>query len=85
MNDLDLIRRLARGFIWLGATACGIQLILAIPAVHSWSGFLLTVSDTLGRLSSTVGLGAVILALASIAQSFRQEVENPGPSTELWP
>ena len=85
MNDLDLIRRLARGFIWLGAPACGIQLILAIPAVHSWSGFLLTVSDTLGRLSSTVGLGAVILALASIAQSFREEVENPGRFTERRP
>lgn len=85
MNDLDLIRRLARGFIWLGAPACGIQLILAIPAMHSWSGFLLTLSDTLGRLSSTVGLGSVLLALASIAQSLRQDVENPGPSTEQQP
>jgi len=72
VNDVDLLRRLGRGFIWLGAPASAIYLLLSLPSVGSFSGFLLTIADTIGRLSATVGLGAVLLALATIAEAFRQ-------------
>lgn len=71
MGDLELLRRLGRGFIWLGALSCGIYLLLALPSVRSFSGFLLTLADTVARLSSTVGLGAVLLVLTKIADSLR--------------
>lgn len=72
MSDVELLRRLGRGFIWLGGPACGIQLLLALPSVGSFSGFLLTIADTIGRLSATVGLGAVLLALTAIVEALRQ-------------
>jgi hypothetical protein len=70
-NDLKLLRRLARGFIWLGVVACGAHLLLAVPSVSSFTHLLVIVIETIGRLSATVGLGAVLLALAEIADSIR--------------
>ena len=72
VSDVELLRRLGRGFIWLGAPACGIHLLLALPSIRSFSGFLLTIADTIGRLSATVGLGAILLALTSIIEAFHQ-------------
>lgn len=82
MSDLELLRRLGRWFIWLGAPACGIQLLLALPSIRSFSGFLLTISDTVARLASTVGLGAVLLALAIIAESLQRAAAIPQPAEE---
>jgi len=70
MHDFELLRRLGRAFIWLGLPACVVQLLLALPSAGSFTGFLLIVSDTIAKLASTVGLGAVLLALALIAQSL---------------
>jgi hypothetical protein len=69
-NDLGLLRLLAKGFIWLGAVACGAHLLIAVPGVASFTNLLLIVIDTIGRLSATVGLGAVLLALAAIAEGI---------------
>lgn len=71
VNDLQLIQRIGRGFIWVGAAACGIHFLLALPGVGSFSGFLLTLADTISRLAGTVGLGAVLLTLAEVAETLR--------------
>lgn len=71
MKNLALLRILGKGFIWLGAIACGVYLLLALPTVSSFSSLLLTIADTVGRLSATVGLGAILLALAEIADALR--------------
>jgi hypothetical protein len=68
LKDLRLLRRLAKGFIWLGAVACGAHLMLAVPSVSSFTHLLVIVIETIGRLSATVGLGGVLLALAEIAE-----------------
>jgi hypothetical protein len=70
-KNLALLRLIAHGFIWLGTVACGAYLLLALPNVSSFSSLLLTVIDTIGRLSATVGLGAILLALAEIADGLR--------------
>lgn len=71
VNDAELLKKLGRGFIWLGGGACVIQLLLSLPGVGSFSGLLLSLADTIGRLASTVGLGAVLLVLADISESLR--------------
>ena len=71
MKNLDLLRLLGKAFIGLGALACGVYLLLSLPTVESFSSLLLTIADTVGRLSATVGLGAVLLALAEIADAIR--------------
>jgi len=73
-KNLALLRLLAKAFIWIGAVGCAAYLLLALPSVSSFSSLLLIVIDTIGRLSATVGLGAVLLALAEIADGLR----NPG-------
>jgi hypothetical protein len=57
--------------LWLGAVACGAHLLLALPSVSSFTHLLVIVIETIGRLSATVGLGGVLLALAEIADSIR--------------
>jgi hypothetical protein len=79
-SDLKLLRRLAMGFIWLGAVACGAHLLLAIPSVSSFTHFLGIVIETIGRLSATVGLGGVLLALAEIAEGLRTGLPRLGSS-----
>lgn len=71
VTDAELLKKIGRSFIWLGAAACLIQLLLALPGVGSFSGLLLSIADTIGRLSATVGLGAVLLVLADISESLR--------------
>src|ERR1700685_3498899 len=70
-KDLDLLRLLAKGFIWLGAVACATHLLLALPSVGSFTHLLVILIETIGRLSATVGLGGVLLALAEIAEGIR--------------
>jgi len=71
---LRLLRFVAQMFIRVGVVACVLYLLLALPAVCSFSGLLLVATDVIGRLSATVGLGAVLLALAEIAEGVtRQE------------
>jgi hypothetical protein len=72
MANLRLLRFLAKLFIWFGAVACAVYLLMALPSVQSFSGVLLTVADTVGRLAGSVGVGAVLLALAEIADALRQ-------------
>ncbi len=84
MNDTELLRRLGRAFIWLGVPACLIQLTLELPSVRSLSSFLLTLTDLITRLSGTVGLGGVLLALAAIAESLRAgAAELPSSEQEV--
>ena len=45
---------------------------MALPVVCSLTGFLLVLTDVIGRLSATVGVGAVLLALAEIAEGLSQ-------------
>lgn len=71
VTDAELLKKLGRGFIWLGGGTCLIQLLLALPGVGSFSGLLLSIADAIGRLSATVGLGAVLLVLADISESLR--------------
>lgn len=71
VTDAELLKKIGRGFIWLGGGACVIQLLLSLPGVGSFSGLLLSLADTIGRLASTVGLGAVLLVLADISESLR--------------
>lgn len=82
MHDFELLRRLGRAFIWLGLPACAVQLLLALPSAGSFTGFLLIVSDTIAKLASTVGLGAVLLALALIAQSLDRRDRAPRTAEE---
>jgi hypothetical protein len=70
VKNLALLRLLAKGFIWLGAVACGAHLLVAVPSVSSFTNLLLIAIDTIGRLSATVGLGGVLLALAEIADGI---------------
>jgi len=70
---LRLLRLIAHVFVKTGAVACVAYLILALPAVYSFTGFLLVFTDVIGRLSATVGLGAVLLALAEIAEGLSQQ------------
>lgn len=84
MNDTELLRRLGRAFIWLGAPACLIQLALELPSVRSLSSFLLTLADAITRLPGTVGLGGVLLALATIAEALRAAAaELPASEQEV--
>jgi len=71
-SRLRLMRLVAHFFVKVGAVACVAYLILALPAVYSFTGFLLVLTDVIGRLSSTVGLGAVLLALAEIADGLKR-------------
>jgi len=71
VTDAELLKKIGRGFIWLGGGACLLQLLLSLPGVGSFSGLLLSLTDTIGRLASTVGLGAVLLVLADISESLR--------------
>jgi len=66
MTNLELLRMLGRSFIWLGAVSCAIYLLLGISAIGSFSGALLTLIEVISRLSATVGLGAVLLALTEV-------------------
>src|ERR1700685_915756 len=71
-KDLDLLRLLAKGFIWLGAVACATHLLLALPSVGSFTHLLVILIETIGRLSATGGLAeGVLLALAEIAEGIR--------------
>ena len=67
---LRLLRFVAQLFIRVGAVACVIYLLLALPSVSSFTGFLLILANVVGRLSETVGVGAVLLALAEIAEGL---------------
>jgi len=69
---LRLMRPVGHIFVKTGAVACAAYLILALPAIYSFTGFLLVLTDVIGRLSSTVGLGAVLLALAEIADGLER-------------
>lgn len=84
-GDMRLLRAIALGFIWVGGIACIVYLLTSLPSLTSFSGILFAVTDVVGRLSTTVGLGAVLLALADIAESMRKTVEKqthpPGQST----
>lgn len=54
MTNLELLRKLGKAFIWLGAGSCAIYLLLGIPAIGSFSGLLLTLIEVISRLSATV-------------------------------
>ena len=75
MANLKLLRFLAKVFIWTGAVTCSVNLLLAIPSLGSFASFLLILSDTIQRLTGTVGIGALLLALAEIAEGT-QRINN---------
>jgi hypothetical protein len=80
-NSLRLLRRLGKAFIWFGAIACGAHLLLAVPSISSLTHALVIVIETVGRLSATVGLGGVLLALAEIADGVRDVSPRVGSPT----
>ena len=70
-DSVRLLRRLGKAFIWFGALACGAHLLLAVPSISSFTHLLVIVIEAVGRLSATVGLGGVLLALAEIADGIQ--------------